>query len=327
MFRFTSARTTADTSRRHRRRRVAFLATLSLPLTGLLALTVSAATATTATAGEPAAAAEWTTVFRDDFDGAAGTGLNKDDWLYDIGTGYPGGAANWGTGEIESVTDSTDNVYQDGEGHMVIKPIRDASGKWTSGRVETQRTDFEAPAGGQLEISASLKQPNPEKALGIWPAFWAMGADARPTGATNWPGIGELDIMEDVNGLSKHSHTFHCGEWAGECNDPDGISSDLLPCDTCQTEYHTYSVIVDRTDTAAEKLRFYRDGNETFTVNQDQVSAETWKKAVDHGFFAIFNVAVGGSYPNKVCGCTSPAQDTTSGEGMSVDWFSVRVSH
>ncbi|MEU8874914.1 glycoside hydrolase family 16 protein [Streptomyces javensis] len=299
------------------------MAALSLPVTGLLALTVSS---NTAAAGEPTAKAEWTTVFQDDFDGAAGTGLDKKDWLYDIGTGYPGGAANWGTGEIESVTDSTDNVYHDGAGHMVIKPIRDGSGKWTSGRVETQRTDFEAPAGGQLEISASLKQPNPEKALGIWPAFWAMGADARPVGATNWPSIGELDIMEDVNGLSKHSNTFHCGEWAGECHDPDGITSDLLPCDGCQTDYHTYSVIVDRTDTSAEQLRFYRDGKETFTVKQNQVSAETWKKAVDHGFFAIFNVAVGGSYPNKVCGCTSPAADTTSGEGMSVDWFSVKVS-
>lgn len=324
MFRITSSDTTADAKPRRRRRRVlAFVAALSLPVTGLLALTVAS---NTAAAGEPAAKAEWTTVFQDDFNGAAGTGLNKNDWLYDIGTGYPGGAANWGTGEIESVTDSTDNVYHDGDGHMVIKPIRDGSGKWTSGRVETQRTDFEAPAGGQLEISASLKQPNPEKALGIWPAFWAMGADARPVGATNWPSIGELDIMENVNGLSKHSNTFHCGAWAGECHDPDGISSDLLPCDGCQTDYHTYSVIVDRTDTSAEQLRFYRDGKETFTVKQNQVSAETWKKAVDHGFFAIFNVAVGGSYPNKVCGCTSPAADTTSGEGMSVDWFSVKVS-
>ncbi|MEK8171546.1 family 16 glycosylhydrolase [Streptomyces sp. M19] len=177
-----------------------------------------------------------------------------------------------------------------------------------------------------MEISASLKQPNPESGLGYWPAFWAMGADARPTGATNWPSIGELDIMEDVNGLSQHSTTFHCGEWAGECNDPDGISSDLQPCDGCQTDFHTYSVIVDRTDASAEQLRFYLDGTETFAVNQDQVSADTWKAAVDHGFFAIFDVAIGGSYPNKVCGCTSPGDDITSGAGMSVDWFAVKTT-
>ncbi|MET9529758.1 MULTISPECIES: glycoside hydrolase family 16 protein [unclassified Streptomyces] len=318
--------------RRTRRRLLTVLAALSLPVAGLTGLAGPAGLTGSAAASEPAAgprtaaAADWTTVFRDDFGGAAGTGLNTADWLYDKGTGYPGGAANWGTGEIETSTDSTDNVYQDGSGHLVIKPVRDASGHWTSGRVETQRTDFAAPAGGQLQLSASLKQPDPASGLGYWPAFWAMGADARPTGATNWPSIGELDIMEDVNALSQHSTTFHCGQWAGECHDPDGISSGLQTCTGCQSGYHTYSVVVDRTNASAEQLRFSLDGVQTFVVNQNEVSDATWKAAVDHGFFAIFDVAIGGSYPNKVCGCTSPAADISSGAGMSVDWFSAEVS-
>ncbi len=85
-------------------------------------------------------------------------------------------------------------------------------------------------------------------------------------------------------------------------------------------------MIVDRTNTSAEQLRFYLDGTQTFTVNQNQVSAGTWQAAVDHGFFAIFDVAIGGSYPNKVCGCTSPSADISPGAGMSVDWFQVNVS-
>lgn len=318
---------------RTRRRLPVALAALALclPLAGLTGLADPVGLSGTAAAGEPVAkartaAADWTTMFRDDFDGASGTGLNTADWLYDKGTSYPGGAANWGTGEIETSTDSTENVYQDGSGHLVIKPIRDASGHWTSGRVETQRTDFAAPAGGQMQLSASLKQPDPASGLGYWPAFWAMGADARPAGATNWPSIGELDIMEDVNALSQHSTTFHCGQWAGECHDPDGISSGLQACDGCQSGYHTYSVTVDRRDTAAEQLRFYLDGVQTFAVNQNEVSDATWKAAVDHGYFAIFDVAIGGSYPDKVCGCTSPSADISSGAGMSVDWFSAEVS-
>lgn len=285
------------------------------------------ATAAFALAAAPAhAEAGWTTVFQDDFDGAAGTGLNDRDWLYDTGTGYPGGAANWGTGEIETATNSTENVYHDGQGHLAIKPLRDGSGQWTSGRIETRRTDFAAPAGGQLEISATLKQPAPEHGLGYWPAFWAMGADARPVGATNWPSIGELDVMEDVNALSKHSTTFHCGQWQGECHDPDGITSDLQDCPGCQDGYHTYSVVVDRRDAAAEELRFSLDGTRTFSVKQNQVSDATWKAAVDHGFFVIFDVAIGGSYPNKVCGCTSPGADITPGAEMSIDSLSVKVS-
>jgi beta-glucanase (GH16 family) len=292
-------------------RLTAVVATLSLPFL---------APATTS------AAETWTTVFQDDFDGAAGTGLNAQDWLYDKGTSYPGGAAAWGTGEIETATDSTDNVYHDGAGHLAIKPLRDAAGNWTSGRIETQRTDFGAPAGGQMEISASLKQPSPASGLGYWPAFWAMGGDARPVGATNWPSIGELDIMEDVNALSKHSTTFHCGQWQGECHDPDGITSDLQDCPGCQDGYHSYSVVVDRRDGAAEELRFYLDGNQTYAVKQNQVSDATWKAAVDHGFFVIFDVAIGGSYPNKVCGCTSPSADITPGAEMSIDSLSVKVS-
>ncbi|WP_051166359.1 glycoside hydrolase family 16 protein [Amycolatopsis orientalis] len=286
-----------------------------------------AAVAAVSMAAAPAPAAEtWTTVFEDTFDGPAGTGLDPRNWLYDKGTGYPGGAANWGTGEIETAADSTDNVYHDGAGHLVIKPLRDANGAWTSGRIETQRTDFGAPAGGQMEMSATIRQPDPAHGLGYWPAFWAMGADARPVGATNWPSIGELDVMENVNALDKHSSTFHCGQWAGECHDPDGISSGLRDCAGCKSGYHTYAVVVDRRDAAAEELRFSLDGKETFSVRQNQVSDATWKAAVDHGFFAIFDVAIGGSYPNKVCGCTSPGADITPGAGMSIDAFSVKVS-
>ncbi len=309
-----------DTGRR-RRRPAALLLALAMPLAALLGLSAASGSAS---ADVPGAPSGWTTVFSDDFTGAAGSGLNTANWLYDTGTGYAGGAGNWGTGEVESMSASTSNVYQDGSGHLVIKPVRDASGNWTSGRVETQRTDFAAPAGGEMELSASIEQPNPSTGLGYWPAFWALGADARPAAATNWPSIGELDVMEDVNGLSEHSATLHCGtDPGGPCNETTGIGSGLQSCSGCQTGYHTYSVIVDRTNTSAEQLRFYLDGTQTFAINESQVGTSAWQAAVDHGFFAIFNVAMGGAYPNAICGCTSPSAQTTSGAGMSVDWFAV----
>jgi hypothetical protein len=283
-----------------------------------------AAPAVAAPSAVPAPPTGWSTVFSDDFTGAANTGLDTSKWLYDLGTSYPGGAGNWGTGEVETETNSTANVFQDGSGHLVIKPVRSASGAWTSGRVETQSTSFAAPAGGQMEISASVEQPNPSVGLGYWPAFWAMGAAARPVGATNWPSIGELDIMEDVNAMSDVAHTFHCGvDPGGPCNETTGVSSGLFACAGCQTSFHTYSVIVDRTNTAAEQLRFLTDGVVKFTVNEAQIGTATWQAAVDHGFFVILDLAIGGAFPNAICGCASPGATTSSGAGMSVDYVAV----
>ncbi len=303
-----------------------------LAAVGALALVTALATviqtgqvaAAATPAAVPAPPAGWSTVFSDDFTGAAGTGLDTSKWLYDLGTSYPGGAGNWGTGEVESETNSTNNVFQDGGGHLVIKPIKNASGAWTSGRVETQSTSFAAPVGGEMEISASIEQPNPASGLGYWPAFWAMGAAARPVGATNWPSIGELDILEDVNAMSDVSHTFHCGvDPGGPCNETTGLGSGLLPVAGSQTGFHTYSVIVDRTNPAAEQLRFLTDGVVQFTVNQNQVDATTWTNAVDHGFFVILDVAIGGAFPNAICGCASPSASTSSGAGMTVDYVAV----
>ncbi|GAA4214323.1 glycoside hydrolase family 16 protein [Actinocatenispora rupis] len=262
----------------------------------------------------------WDTVFADDFTGAAGSKLDGTNWLYDTGTGYPGGADHWGTGEVETMTDSTDNVYQDGNGHLVIKPTSNG-GAWTSGRVETQRTDLGAPAGGQLQVTASIRQPDPANGLGYWPAFWMLGADARPVGGTNWPGVGEIDILEDVNALSKTDGTVHCGvNPGGPCNETNGLGSGLLDCGGCQTDFHTYSVVIDRTDTSNEQIRWYLDGQQTFAVSESQMDATTWQNAFDHGFFVILNVAMGGGFPNGVCGCASPGADTTSGADMSVDY-------
>jgi hypothetical protein len=310
------------TTQATRRRRFLAAAAGILPVAAILILAPMGANATV-----PAPPAGWTTVFSDDFTGAANTAPSSANWIYDLGTSYAGGAANWGTGEVESNTNSTANVYLDGSGHLVIKPIKAANGTWTSGRIETARTDFAAPAGGQMEITASIEQPNPGTGVGYWPAFWAMGAAARGVGATNWPSIGELDTMEDVNALSEVSHTFHCGvDPGGPCNETTGIGSGLLGCSGCQTGYHTYSVIVDRTNTSAEQLRFYTDGALQLTVNESQVGTSTWQAAVDHGFFAILNVAIGGAYPNAICGCTSPSSATSSGAGMSVDYVQVMTT-
>ncbi len=282
----------------------------------LLAASVTAAVLAGTVASQPAFAdtvpappAGWTTVFGDNFAGAAGSAPSAANWFYDIGTGY-------GTGEKEHTTNSTSNVYLDGNGHLVLKAIN-SGGSWISARIESTRSDFAAPPGGKLQMSASILQPNPASGLGYWPAFWALGAPMRTGGG--WPQSGEIDMMEDVNGLNEASQTLHtAGPSPGHA---------LIGCpgagSSCQTGYHTYSVIIDRTDTAAETLQFLMDGVVESTITQASVGASAWQQAIDHGFFIIWDLAMGGNYPDGVSGQTTPTAATSSGASMSVAWVAV----
>jgi carbohydrate binding protein with CBM6 domain len=280
----------------------------------------------------PPPPAGWSTVFSDSFSGAAGAQADSQ-WTYDTGTQYNGSgcAANWGTGEVESNTNSAANVAEDGSGHLNITPVKSGS-SWTSGRIETVADSFAAPAGGELEVSALIRQPNPASGLGYWPAFWMLGAGFRASGAgtsgtmtcSNWPSTGEIDVMEDVNALSEHSGTLHCGvDPGGPCNETTGLGSGLQSCSGCQTGYNTYSVIINRTNTSNESITWYLNGTAYFTATESQVGTATWQAAVDHGFFLILDLAIGGGFPNGVCGCTSPSASTSSGAAMSVGYVAV----
>jgi ricin-type beta-trefoil lectin protein len=269
------------------------------------AVTHSAAAHTAAPSAVPGPPSGWSTVFSDDFNGSAGSGIDSQ-WMYDTGPG-----SNFGTGEIETMTNSTSNVHLDGNGHLDITALGSGS-SWTSGRVQTTSANVGAPAGGELEVTASIEQPS--GGLGYWPAFWMLGPG-------QWPENGEIDIMEDVNSLSELSGTVHCGtDPGGPCNEPNGIGSGLVSCGGCQSGYHTYSMILNRTNTANESITFYLDGNQYYSVSESQVGTSTWQAAFDHNLSIILDLAMGGGYPNGVCNCTTPTSSTASGGTMSVDY-------
>ncbi|AKN70719.1 1,3-beta-glucanase [Streptomyces sp. PBH53] len=299
-----------------------------LAVAAALGLAAAAVTTATAPAGAsaPTPPSGWTQVFVDDFDGAAGSGVDTSRWQYATGTSYPGGAANWGTGEVETMTSSTSNVSLDGNGNLLITPRRDSAGRWTSGRIETNRTDFQPPSGGKLRVQSRIRLPDVTGAAakGYWPAFWMLGAPFRGN-YWNWPGVGELDIMENVQGLNTAWATMHCGtNPGGPCNETSGIgSSTSCTGTTCQAGFHTYTMEWDRS-TSPEQIRFLLDGVVFHTVRADQVDATTWKNATDHGFFIILNVAMGGGFPAAFGG--GPDGGTEPGHPMVVDYVQVLQS-
>jgi hypothetical protein len=297
------------------RRRLALALAVIAPVIALVAVTVHggspltaevrplAATSAAAPADVPGPPAGWSTVFSDDFTGAAGSGVDSQ-WMYDTGPG-----SNFGTGEIETMTNSTSNVHLDGNGDLDLTALGSGS-SWTSGRVQTTTANVGAPAGGELEVTASIEQPS--GGPGYWPAFWMLGPG-------QWPENGEIDIMEDVNSLSELAGTIHCGtDPGGPCNEPNGIGSGLTSCNGCQGGYHTYSMILNRTNASDESITFYLDGSQYFSVSESQVGTATWQAAFDHNLSIILDLAMGGGFPNGVCGCTTPASSTASGGTMSV---------
>ena len=291
-----------------RRKVVPLLAAVGIALVLMLALPG----ALLATA--PPAPATFTTAFVDDFNGAAGTSVSDTNWRFDTGQGI------FGTGEIETMTSSTNNVFLDGQGRMHIRALKDSAGNWTSGRLESQRADFVPPTGGVMRVQSSMALPNVNSSngLGYWPAFWMLGAPIR-SGST-WPSVGELDIMESINAVASDFGTMHCGtNPGGPCNESTGIGG-RVACSTCWGQFHTYMIEWDKS-VAPETIRWFLDGTQFFSINSTRVDATTWANATNHPYFILYDLAIGGGFPAAFGG--GPTSATVSGGEMIVDYVAV----
>lgn len=140
-----------------RPRRRGWKSALTLIPVAVMTLAATVTGTLNAEAAVPPTPSGFTLTWSDDFNGASGTGIDQSLWKYDTGPG-----SNFGTGEIETMTNSTSNVYYDGQGHLVLQAQHSGSdprGGWTSGRVETQSAAFGAPAGESYASSPSSSSP------------------------------------------------------------------------------------------------------------------------------------------------------------------------
>lgn len=176
-----------------------------------------------------------------------------------------------------------------------------------------------------MRIQASLKTPKVANPLGYWPAFWTLGAAFRGV-YTNWPLIGEFDILENVNGEDKVYATLHCGTApGGPCNENEGIGSSKAGV-SAGSGFHTYTLEVDRTAGAGqEKMTWFVDNVQYHQILPGKVEASAWKEAVTKPHFLLMNLAIGGAFPNKG-GQTTPVAQTTSGGFLSAEYVAVYYS-
>ncbi|KAK3688772.1 concanavalin A-like lectin/glucanase domain-containing protein [Podospora appendiculata] len=269
-------------------------------------------------------------LFGEDFSAYdAGSQPSRTKWKYDLGTSYPGGPAQWGTGEVQTYTSSTANIVITPQRTLQITPVKSSSGKWTSARIEsTAAYDFACRAGGRLRVQASVKLGNnaPARQLGIWPAVWMLGSAFRGN-YWSWPGIGELDVLESINGAATAWQTIHCGPNSpgGPCNEYTGVGSNT---GFTRGAWHTIALDIDRTNAGGswrgEKVVWRVDGRVVFTVDGNRVNDQAaWTAVTRSSKFLLLNVAVGGSFPDNVAnpqpGVKTPTSATVGGAGSAME--------
>lgn len=140
-------------------------------------------------------------VWSDAFAGASGQLPNEGNWnIIDGNLGV--------NNELQTYKRNARQVQTSGGTTLQLVPWKDG-GAWTSGRIESKYT-FTPQPGRKTMAEAIIRFGGNSVGTkkGIWPAFWLLGDSIRR--GTAWPGCGELDIMETVNGQLTGYGTIHC---------------------------------------------------------------------------------------------------------------------
>ncbi len=234
----------------------------------------------------------WIETWRDDFEGPSASAPNPANWFIETNPSPP-------NGELEYYTDRRENSFVDGEGHLILRALKESYlGKsYTSGRVNT---------GGRVmmtygRIEARIKLP---AGKGLWPAFWMLGVNG------NWPACGEIDIMELAG--SRPSVV------QGSLHGPDFFGTSSLSrfygleSGTFADDFHIFAV-----EWAPDGIRWLVDESVYQVRTRDSIVGAGKQWVFNLPFFIIVNLAIGGNYDG------SPDASTIFPSQVAVDYVKV----
>jgi beta-glucanase (GH16 family) len=241
-------------------------------------------------------------LWTDEFDGPAGSLPDSARWGFDVGVGQNG----WGNNELEYYTDRMQNAFLDGEGHLIIKAIKET---FTGGGVTRNYTSARLVTRGKFEqtygrFEARIKVPFGQ---GIWPAFWMLGNNINSVG---WPACGEIDVMENIGREPSTNYgSLHGPNFSGG-NSLTAFFT-LSDGNRFADDFHTFAI-----EWEPREIRFYVDGALYQTRKAGGLtSGKRW--VFDHPFYLLLNVAVGGDWPG------APDATTIFPQTMMVDYVRV----
>lgn len=250
-----------------------------------------------------------TLVFADEFNGPAGSAPSSANWTIETKT--------FSNEELQSYTNSAQNVQLDGESHLVLTARKEShEGKeYTSGRIAAKSFKTEEAARvsflyGRLE--ARIKVPLGQ---GFWPAFWAVGTN---DGSAGWPQCGEFDMLEiygkpTVNQIGNIHGWQSSGEhkWQAQTTAP----GTLWTPTKLSEAFHTYGAIW-----TPESVQLQIDG-QTYAVKDRNITpvgvGAQWPFNAGVPFYPILDLAVGGTAVEP------PNESTPFPSKMEVDWVRV----
>ncbi|MDR2145734.1 MAG: family 16 glycosylhydrolase [Tannerella sp.] len=189
---------------------------------------------------------------------------------------YETGNHGWGNNELENyiagargqdtcalISDGVLKIIAKKVGSEVLSIRMNTDESWTYGYFE-----------------ARMKLPS---GRGTWPAFWML-----PKNFQNWPGDGEIDIMEEVGyDPNRVSSTIHCQAYNHSKGTQKGASRFVA---TAQTDFHIYAV-----EWTEDYIYGLVDGVRYFTFENDKKgNNDTWPFNVP--FYLKLNLAWGGDW-------------------------------
>jgi len=253
------------------------------PLTGCASLENAPGARTTATPKNQAS--PWKLVWDDEFNGPAGAPPDQGKWSPDVG------GNGWGNEQLEYDTDNQ-NVYQDGQGNLVLEARKSnpeglqcwyGPCDYTSARITT--SGHFSFTYGRLE--ARIKIPYGQ---GLWSGLWLLGSNVATVG---WPLCGEVDIMENIGMEPASIHGSVHGP--GNLDDTYTLFSNpyTLPHGAFADGFHTFALQWD-----PGHLSFFVDGMNYATFDRTSLTDQrNW--VFNHPFNIILDVAVGGGFPGN----------------------------